>query len=162
MPVEIHMKEGKKLADLNDLLYEQFGFKGVYLFEQFCNQAAVRDYCDIITKDKVYLNALISKSVLVSVNSVNRGGLEGFYEATSDVAIVYDGDKETAIHFKDVLALYPMPGGDPSEEDLLNVDMDEADDVIGEGDRTIREMIADHYKCKDESETDKFVRRFLA
>ncbi len=162
MPVEMHLKEGQKLTDLNDLLYEQFGFKGVYLFEQFCNQAAVSDFCDICTKDKVYLNAIIDRSVLASINSVNRGGLDGFYEATSNVSIVYDGGKKASIDFKDVVALYPMPGGDPSENDLLDVDMDEGDDLMGQSSRTIREVIADHYKCKDEGETKKFVRRFLA
>ncbi len=162
MSIDIHLKEGENLKSLNDLLNEQFGFKGVYLFEQFCNLAAVSDYCDICTHEDVYINAIISKTFLVGINQIDGLDLENFHDATSNIPIIYDGDKEINIHFKNVVAVYPMPGGDPHIDDLNSVDLEDGEEVVGNNHKTIREIIQDHYKCKNDEETDKYLRRYLA
>ena len=169
MSIDTHLKGGDKLVSLNEILNEKYGFKGVFLFEQFCNIAAVGDCCDICTADKVYLNARINSGVLHSIQNF-AGGMDEFNSATSGVDIVFDDkddngevvDKATKIDFTDIIAIHSMPGGDPSEAELSSVDMDDGYDIMGKSGRTVRDMISDHYKCSNEEETDKYLRRYLA
>lgn len=170
MSIDTHLKDGDKLVSLNEILNDKYGFKGVFLFEQFCNLAAVGDCCDICTNDKVYLNARINSGVLHSIQNF-AGGLDEFNKATSGVQIVYDEvggggevtDKATEIDFNDIISIHPMPGGDPSKEELDGVDMDDGYDIMGKSGRTVRDMIGEHYKCGDDEEKiDKYLRRYLA
>lgn len=162
MSIDLHLKEGENLKNLNDLLNQHFGFRGIYLFEQFCNLAAVGDPCDICTQDKVYLNATIDQKFLASINTLNGFEIESFVGVTSGVRISYDNGTLGEINFKDIIAIYPMPGGDPTEKELAEVDMDESDDFMNRDEETVWEVISRHYLCKDDTESEKFVRRYLA
>ena len=162
MPVERQMSEGQTLRGINDILDEKYGFKGVILFEQFCNLAAVGDNCDICTKDRVYLNATIDRSFLSMLNKINAANIEEFHKATSGIPITFNGEEKTSINFMDLVALYAMPSGDPEKADLDAVDLDEADETVGDSGKTVREIIAENYKCKDDKETDYYIRRYLA
>ncbi|MDH5680689.1 MAG: hypothetical protein OEZ36_03815, partial [Spirochaetota bacterium] len=149
MPVEKQMSQGQTLRGINDILSEAHGFRGVLLFEQFCNLAAVSDNCDICAKDKVYLNATIDRSFLSMLNKVSTASIGEFHEATNNIPITYNGNESATINFKDIVALYAMPSGDPEQADLDDVDIDEADDIVGDSGKTVREIIAENYKCKD-------------
>jgi hypothetical protein len=50
----------------------------------------------------------------------------------------------------------------PSNLDIANVDLSEAEQIIGLGGETLREIIRTTYRCKSRAEEDWFVRRWIA
>jgi hypothetical protein len=72
------------------------------------------------------------------------------------------GDIETTVSLDNIWLLNPMPKEGFSEEMLKNVDLrdaDKFDPLIG---ASLRESIRRGYHCKNESETDFFLSRFIA
>lgn len=162
MKGDIHSTNARGLVDLNELLKNHMGFKGVYLFEQLTNLAVVRDYADICTKGKVYLNSIINRTFVTALQNNSPGDIDEFFLATSDIPILYEGGKEGKVSFREIIAIYPMPGGDPIESELAAVDLEDGDDFVSNGNQTVAEMITEHYLCQNDQEAEKYLRRFLA
>jgi len=158
---DIHSNDARDLVAITDLLYEDRGASALFLFEKFTNLAILREHCDICTTDKVYLNALIDRSFLPRLKEDPARSIEEFYEKTSAIDILYEKGKTAKIAYQNIVSIYGMPE-EPTESELAEVDLDEGDEKFGNSDSTIKEVIASHYLCKNEQETEQYLRRYLA
>jgi hypothetical protein len=68
----------------------------------------------------------------------------------------------TSASLAEIWTINPMPKGGPSKQELDAVDLNRAEDSIGQNGETMREMIRQTYQCSTRKEEDKFLRRFIA
>jgi hypothetical protein len=63
----------------------------------------------------------------------------------------------------EIWTINPMPKNGFTEEELMGVDLGQADEEgYGPGGETMRKIISETYKCKTREEEDHFLRRFIA
>ncbi len=72
------------------------------------------------------------------------------------------GEPETTVALDDIWLLNPMPKEGISEDALKNADLKDADEFNPLLGTSLRDSIRRGYHCKDEAETDYFLRRFIA
>ena len=68
----------------------------------------------------------------------------------------------THINAADIWTINPMPSEGFTQEELSSVDINEGNQIVPNTGRTMRELIAETYKCENEKETEYYLRRFLA
>jgi hypothetical protein len=68
----------------------------------------------------------------------------------------------TTVSFGEIWTINPMPVGGFKDEELADVDLKEAEQRLGDGGETMREMISKTYHCQSKKEEDRFIRRFIA
>ncbi len=66
------------------------------------------------------------------------------------------------VSLDDVWSINPMPRGGLDEEQLQAVDLGLAEQAVGPGGETLRNMISQTYHCRTRAEEDRCLRRFLA
>lgn len=83
-------------------------------------------------------------------------------EMLKHIKLQLHGSPVASVAFDDIWVIYPMPKEGISDEQLQEVDMREAERSIPPSGETVREIIRNTYRPKDEKELDYFVRRYLA
>lgn len=68
----------------------------------------------------------------------------------------------THINAADIWTINPMPSEGFTQEELSSVDINEGNQIISNMGKTMKEIIAETYKCENEQETEYYLRRFIA
>ena len=69
---------------------------------------------------------------------------------------------KSMVSFNDIWIILPMPKEGFTDEELRGVNIADGEQVNPSTGEKLRDMIRNSYHCKDESEVDYFLRRYLA
>lgn len=146
---------------LKQELENKYGGRSGFVFNMLQHLALTRQPCDICTfSGQRYLDATIRGEFLYAL--MYGAGAQKIAEMLTHIEIQPRNGSVAEVSFNDIWVINPMPKEGFTEKELNSVDMSEADAIAGPNGETIREMIRNSYKPKDEQELEYFVRRFIA
>ena len=144
------------------MIRDEFTSRQKQIFDQLCNVSSLKQPTDIcITSGEPFLDVIVDVFFLKGLNDM--ADAESFENFINNIQLLSKDNKEVGtVAFTDICAVYPIPYSGISDEAMANVDMDEGDEEYGRDGETLRELIKINYKCKNDEETEKFLRRYLA
>ena len=142
---------------ISEQLLEKFGSREAFLADSIIKLSQFGTPCDITFYDKPpMLDVLIDKEISLALSY--GAGPKRLQQMLSKIRL----SNGKCINIMEVWVINPMPVGGVSEEAMSTVDIKDADIEAGQNRETLRKMIADSYHCKDDEETDYYVKRYLA
>lgn len=155
-------RDSSNLVSLKAMIRDEFTGRQKMIFDQLCNVSSLKQPTDIcITSGEPFLDVIVDVFFLKGLNDM--ADAESFENFINNIQLLSKDNKEVGtVAFTDICAVYPIPYSGISDEALANVDMDEGDEEYGRDGETLRELIKINYKCKNDEETEKFLRRYLA
>lgn len=155
-------RDSSNLVSLKAMIRDEFTGRQKQIFDQLCNVSSLKQPTDIcIVSGEPFLNVIVDVFFLKGLNDM--ADPVSFENFINNIKLLDKNNKDVgSVSFTDICAVYPMPYSELSEESLANVDMDEGDEEYGRDGETLLELIKLHYKAKDDSEAENFLRRYLA
>ena len=72
------------------------------------------------------------------------------------------GETDAIVSLNDIWMIYPMPKDGFTEAKLAAVDLKDADRKVEPSGKTVKEIIRETYRPKDDKELEYFLRRYLS
>ncbi len=130
------------------------------IFDIICTLTLTRTPCDICTySGQVYLDALFDAKFLYALQY--GAGAKAMLPLLSNMGITTPTGYST-VSLPDIWIVTPMPKEGLSQAQLDAVDLAHGDEPAGDSGKTIKDVIKETYRPKDEKEHEYFLRRFLA
>ena len=155
------MRNDKELKRGLRRLKEVFGDRVGMLFHQLHDLAISGQPCDICTySGKRYLDVEVDSNFVLAI--MYGAGPRKLAEMLKEIKLNKKGHPTAKVSIEDIWAINPMPIGGFSKGQLDKVDISKGEEKWGPQGETLREMISNEYHCKNETEVDYFLRRYLA
>jgi hypothetical protein len=155
------MATENELKKLGERVSEEFGGRSGWLFHILHTLALSEQPCDVCTYSGArHLDVTIDPSFIYAL--MYGAGPAKLGEMLGHIKLRTHGSSDATVAFGDIWVINPMPKDGFTEQELREVDLTEAEQKAGPNGETIREMIRNTYRPKDDVELDRFVRRFLA
>lgn len=146
---------------IREELEKKYGGRTGFVFNVLQHLALTGQPCDICTySGKRYLDAKIRGEFIYAL--MYGAGPKKLTEMLNHIEIMLSDGSHAEVLFPDIWVINPMPKEGFTKAQLAEVDMSEGEAVAGPNGETIREMIKQSYKPKDDEEYDYFLRRYIA
>ncbi len=140
-----------------DEIANQPGGRMTHVFGQLKHLALSRQPADItLYNGSPHLDVKIDAKFIYAM--MYGAGAEKLAELLSAIGL----SNGATVNIKNIWTINPMPVDGFSEQELLDVDLQEAEEKIGPNGETLRKMISETYHCSSREEEDRFLRRFIA
>jgi hypothetical protein len=140
-----------------DAITSQSGGRIAHVFDQLRHLALSRQPADVtLYNGSPHLNVKIDAKFIYAM--MYGAGAEKLAELLS--AIELSNGATVSLH--NIWTINPMPTNGFTDQELIDVDLQEAEKKLGSNGETLRKMISDTYHCSSRQEEDQFLRRFIA
>ena len=143
--------------DAIQLLEERFGGRIGFLGFQLLTLSQIGHPCDVtFYRRNPIINVRVDQQLFLAM--AYGAGHKRLAEML-DAIKFSDG---SAAGIMEIWTINPMPKGGFTEQQLMAVDLAEAEDPVGPNGETLRQMIRDTYHCTTVQQEDRYLRRFIA
>ena len=130
------------------------------LFDMIRTLTLTKTPCDICTySGPVYLDALFDPKFLYALQY--GAGAKAMQPILSKMGISTPNGDET-VSLPDIWIITPMPKGGITQAQLDSVDLSQGDEPAGDSGKSIKDVIKETYRPRDDAEFEYYLRRFLA
>ena len=125
------------------------------------NLALSGNPCDVITySGRRYLEVTLAPEFFYAL--MYGAGAKRMAEILSQIKLTKEDEPDATVSLNDIWMIYPMPKEGFTDAELAAVDMKHADKRVEPSGKTVREIIQETYRPKDDKELEYFLRRYLA
>lgn len=138
-------------------LEQEFGSRLGMLGHQIVMLSMTGQHCDLTFHDrKPLLDVTIDPQINLAL--LYGAGSKRLHEMLESIKLS-DG---SVVSLTELWTVLPLPKGGFKDEQLLDVDLADAEEKAGPNGETIRQMVSETYHCENREEEDHFLRRYLA
>jgi len=117
--------------------------------------------CDVTTySGPVYLNVTFDAEFFYAL--MYGAGVKKMAELFSRIKLRREGEADAVVSVNDIWMIYPMPKNGFTDAELAAVDLKHADQKVEPSGKTVKEIIRETYRPKDDKQLEYFLRRYLA
>jgi len=136
---------------------KEFGSRLAFIGYQIVILSMTGQPCDItFYKRKPIINVTIDQQINLAL--MYGAGAKKLKEMLENIKL----SNGQTISIDEIWTINPMPKNGLTDEELMAVDLSEAEEKVGPNGETLRKMISDTYHCQSREEEDYYLRRFIA